>query len=84
MLAAGALREQPAALQRLRPDAMLERMDSHYADHRRYLGDAVSGCAETLAALRDAGVRLACITNKEQRFAQHGARRMRAAPASTW
>ena len=62
--------EQPDALQRLRLDAMLERMNAHYADTAGTTARPYPDCAETLQALLDAGVQLVCITNKHQRFAQ--------------
>lgn len=62
--------EQPDALQRLPLEAMLERMHAHYTDTAGSEAMPYPDCAETLQALRDAGVMLACITNKHHRFAQ--------------
>jgi phosphoglycolate phosphatase len=64
------LREQPGALRGLRLEAMLERMNAHYADAAGTTARPYPGCAETLLALLDAGVHLVCITNKHQRFAR--------------
>jgi phosphoglycolate phosphatase len=64
------LREQPGAQQRLHLDAMLERMNTHYADTAGTTARPYPGCAETLRALLAAGMQMACVTNKHQRFAQ--------------
>lgn len=64
------LRERPELLERLPLDAMLELMDTHYTATAGTTARPYPGCAETLQALLDAGVRLVCITNKHQRFAQ--------------
>jgi phosphoglycolate phosphatase len=68
------LREQVIAAASLQPaqlpvEPMLERLEVHYTDTTGLLAQPYPGCAETLAALRAAGVRLACLTNKEHRFA---------------
>lgn len=48
---------------------LLQRFEHHYAQVAGTLARPYPGCAETLQALRQAGVRLACVTNKEQGFA---------------
>ena len=68
------LREQVIATAALQPaqlpvEPMLERLEVHYTDTTGLLAQPYPGCAETLTALRAAGVRLACLTNKEHRFA---------------
>ncbi len=62
--------EHPDALQRLPLNEMLERMNVHYTDTAGTMAPPYPDCAATLQALRDAGVVLACITNKHHRFAQ--------------
>jgi len=49
---------------------VLARFDQHYADTAGTLGQPYRGCRETLQSLRDAGVQLACVTNKELRHAR--------------
>ena len=51
-------------------DAVLARFEQHYLDTTGTLGLPYPGCAETLARLRTAGVRTACVTNKESRLAR--------------
>jgi len=63
-------REQPGALQRLPLQAMLDRMNAHYGDTAGTTAMPYPDCEATLQALRDAGVQLACITNKHHRFAR--------------
>ncbi|TAL84555.1 MAG: phosphoglycolate phosphatase [Rhodanobacter sp.] len=43
--------------------------DQHYADTAGTLAEPYTGCAEMLRSLLGDGVRLACVTNKEQRHA---------------
>lgn len=50
--------------------AMLQRFEQHYATHAGTRAQPYPGCADCLQALRDAGLRLACVTNKEQRHAR--------------
>jgi phosphoglycolate phosphatase len=49
---------------------VLARFEQHYADTAGTLGQPYPGCRETLQSLRDAGVHLACVTNKELRHAR--------------
>jgi phosphoglycolate phosphatase len=61
---------QPSLAERVQPDAILASLDDHYA---RIIGTAAvpyDGCREALSQLRGAGVRLACVTNKESRHAR--------------
>ncbi len=51
-------------------DALLLRFEHHYARIAGTLAQPYPGCAVTLGQLRQAGIRLACVTNKEQGFAQ--------------
>lgn len=47
----------------------LQRFEHHYAQVAGTLAQPYPGCARTLEQLRRDGVRLACVTNKEQGFA---------------
>jgi phosphoglycolate phosphatase len=49
---------------------LLQRFEHHYAQVAGTLAQPYPGCAGTLQALRQAGVRLACVTNKERAFAE--------------
>ncbi len=50
--------------------AVLHRFEQHYAAHAGTAARAYPGCADALARLHAAGVRMACVTNKEQRHAR--------------
>ena len=68
-LLAHVLRDYPGHQLKLDERQMFNRLDYHYSctagmDPRPY-----PGCAESLQRLRAAGVRVACLTNKEHRFA---------------
>ncbi|MFM2057100.1 MAG: hypothetical protein RLY71_1485 [Pseudomonadota bacterium] len=71
---------QPALADRLRIDTVLARLDAHYADTVGTLARPYPGAVEALVALRAAGVRLACVTNKEGRHARHVLERSGLAP----
>ncbi len=49
---------------------LLRRFEHHYAKVAGTLAHAYPGCVSTLEQLRAAGVRLVCVTNKEQVFAE--------------
>ncbi len=49
---------------------LLQRFEHHYAKVAGTLAQPYAGCVPTLQVLRAAGVRLVCITNKEQVFAE--------------
>ncbi len=49
---------------------LLHRFEHHYAQVAGTLARPYPGCVETLEQLRRDGVRLACVTNKEQVFAE--------------
>ncbi|MFN9747186.1 MAG: HAD-IA family hydrolase [Betaproteobacteria bacterium] len=51
-------------------DALYESFERHYARTTGTLGLPYPGAARTLQRLRDAGVQLACVTNKEERLAR--------------
>lgn len=62
--------EGPELAQRVQPQAVLESFDAHYAVTTGSAGMPYAGCGETLARLKAAGLRLACVTNKELRHAR--------------
>ena len=66
---AHALLHEPQRAERLQTDAVLERLEAHYGAVAGSLAQPYPGCAEMLHELRDAGIQLACLTNKEHRFA---------------
>lgn len=72
--------EQPALADRLRIDTVLARLDQHYADTVGTLAQPYPGAVEALVALRAAGIRLACVTNKEGHHARHVLERSGLAP----
>jgi phosphoglycolate phosphatase len=51
-------------------DAALARFEHHYQATTGTRGQPYAGCAAMLQRLRGAGVRLACVTNKESRLAR--------------
>ena len=62
--------ERPELAETLRPEAALAAFDAHYD---RIVGSAAQpyrGCIEALEDLQAAGVKLACVTNKELRYAR--------------
>ncbi len=69
-LLARCLLEQPELAQRVQPQAVLASFDAHYAVTTGSAGLPYAGCVEMLAELKAAGLRLACVTNKELRHAR--------------
>ena len=61
--------EQPSLAQKVRPDAVLTSMDEHYTATTGSSAVCYAGCEAALDRLKNAGVRLACVTNKELRHA---------------
>jgi phosphoglycolate phosphatase len=59
--------EQPSMAQTLRPEAVLASFDRHYARTTGTHALPYEGCRSALTRLKQAGVRLACTTNKELR-----------------
>ena len=55
---------------RMPVDAMLARLDVHYAATVGSTAQPYPGCLDMLDALRNEGLRLACLTNKEKRYAR--------------
>jgi phosphoglycolate phosphatase len=62
--------ERPELAQRVRPDAVLESLDAHYAQTTGTSAEPYPGCIKALSELKAAGVRLACVTNKEIQHAR--------------
>lgn len=62
--------EEPALTTRVQPEAVLASLDTHYAQTTGTMAAPYPGCLDMLAALQAAGVRLACVTNKELRHAE--------------
>jgi phosphoglycolate phosphatase len=69
-LLARCLQEDPGLARRVRSDDVLASMDEHYARTTGTSARPYPGCVEALTTLRTAGVRLACVTNKELRHAR--------------
>lgn len=69
-LMARLLLDQPALADRLRPEAALASLERHYALRVGCSARAYPGAASALQALRSAGVRTACVTNKDGRHAR--------------
>ena len=59
--------ELPQSIPALSLDPVMERFDGFYAATLGSLAQPYPGCHETLTRLKSAGVRLACVTNKEIR-----------------
>ena len=68
-LLAQVLRDQPDLADRVRADAVLETLDRHYAETTGTLATPYEGAHAALSQLASAGVKLACVTNKESRHA---------------
>ncbi len=51
-------------------ETVLHRFEQHYAATAGTTGSPYPGCSEAMQRLRDHGVALACVTNKEQRHAE--------------
>ena len=69
-LMARLLLDQPQLADRLRPEAALASLERHYALRVGGSARAYPGALSTLQALRSAGVRTACVTNKDGRHAR--------------
>lgn len=73
----GCFLEQPKLADRVRPADVLASMDEHYALLTGTSAVPYAGCRETLASLKEAGVLLACVTNKELRHARRVLKNLR-------
>lgn len=62
--------DDPDLVTRVRPEDLLSGMERHYARTTGTSARPYIGCREALADLKGAGVRLACVTNKELRHAR--------------
>jgi phosphoglycolate phosphatase len=62
--------EQPGLEAGLRVEAVLQSLDHHYALTAGTSASPYPGTREALSRLRDDGVKLACVTNKEFRHAE--------------
>ena len=62
--------EQPSLAKTVVPEAVLASFDVHYAVTTGTSAAPYPGCHEALTQLKQAGLRLACTTNKEHRHAQ--------------
>ena len=69
-LLARCIEVQPSLAQRVPFDALMASFDLHYAQTTGTSAAPYAGCREALAQLKQAGLRLACTTNKELRHAQ--------------
>ena len=69
-LLAQVLLEQPLRSAQWPVDAVLERFEHHYAQTVGTTGQPFAGAADALDRLKRSGVRLACVSNKEHRYAQ--------------
>jgi phosphoglycolate phosphatase len=66
-LVAHCVEDQPSLAQRVTFDALMASFDEHYAQTTGTTAAPYAGCREALLQLKQAGVRLACTTNKELR-----------------
>ncbi len=62
--------ENPSLAQTVQPEAILASFDEHYAVTTGTSAAPYPGCREALSQLKQAGLRLACTTNKELRHTQ--------------
>ena len=62
--------EHPGLAATLRQDEVLASLDEHYAATTGSSARPYDGCVDALERLKAAGVRLACVTNKEFRHAE--------------
>ena len=62
--------ERPPGSTPLPLDDVLMRLDDHYAETAGTTGQPYDDCVDSLRRLRVAGLRLVCLTNKEERFAR--------------
>ncbi len=69
-LLARVLLDEPALIERFTADQMLERFEHHYAETAGRSSRPYPGCESMLERLREHGVQLVCVTNKEQRHAE--------------
>lgn len=68
-LLAKARQEGHTLVDRLNIDQVMQRFEGHYQDTTGTDSRLYPGCLSGLQRLREAGVQMACVTNKEHRFA---------------
>lgn len=61
---------QGAVVERLDVERVMQCFEGHYQDTTGTDSRLYPGCLEGLVRLRDAGIQMSCVTNKEHRFAQ--------------
>jgi phosphoglycolate phosphatase len=69
-LLARCVENQPSLAQRVPFDALMASFDTHYAQTTGTSAAPYPGCREALMQLKQAGMRLACTTNKELRHTE--------------
>jgi phosphoglycolate phosphatase len=69
-LLARCLAEQPTLYERVQPSAVLATLDEQYTVVTGSQAVPYAGCIEALERLRGAGLKLACVTNKESKHAR--------------
>jgi len=69
-LLARCVEAQPALAGSVVPDRVMASFDEHYAITTGTLAAPYQGCVEALTRLKTAGIRLACVTNKELHHAR--------------
>ena len=70
LLAQARLAGQGAQVDALDEEAVMQCFEGHYHDTTGTDSQLYPGCLQGLSRLRDAGIQLACVTNKEIRFAE--------------
>lgn len=73
--------EDTSLAARVRTEGLLASMDEHYQATTGTLAKPYAGCLQSLSQLQSAGVRLACVTNKELR---HARRVLKATRLDAW
>lgn len=68
-LLARCMLEHPELIDSVDPEEVLKSLDEHYEATTGTSAARYPGCLEALVALKQSGVRLACVTNKELRHA---------------
>ncbi|HEU4458389.1 MAG TPA: HAD hydrolase-like protein, partial [Methylibium sp.] len=62
--------DEPGLAERVPVSSLLSAMDRHYQDTTGTVAQPYAGCRDMLDRLKQAGLRLACVTNKELRHAR--------------
>ena len=69
-LLARCVEAEPALAGTFQPDEVMTSFDAHYAVTTGTMAAPYAGCVEALIKLKAAGIRLACVTNKELHHAR--------------